>query len=120
MSTGTVAILLHALSEAYRGAATGLFWASLVVFLLTVAQFFLTVGFTVLRYVKWPILFWIMIRHHRQAMFIATMPMALGTIIIMCANVVRNQQALIIAIWVLWWIDMIFSTMVAVSLHWVL
>ncbi|KAI3323469.1 voltage-dependent anion channel-domain-containing protein [Xylariaceae sp. AK1471] len=100
IGTGITSILLHALADAYPGAAIGLSWVSVVIFLINVAQFSIILGFTVLRYVKWPMLFWIMIRHHRQAMFIATMPMALGTIIIMCANIVRDQPKLITAIWI--------------------
>lgn len=77
MGTGIVSILLHNLP--YNG--DWLYWISVVVFCLNIALFVTFTVISIVRYTVFPEIWWAMIRHPAQSLFIGTFPMGLATII---------------------------------------
>lgn len=77
MGTGIVSILLHNLP--YNG--TWLYWISVAMFALNVVLFGLFLLISIVRYAVYPEIWWAMIRHPAQSLFIGTFPMGLATII---------------------------------------
>ncbi|RFU35370.1 hypothetical protein B7463_g950, partial [Scytalidium lignicola] len=107
MGTGIVSILLHNLP--YNG--DWLYWLSVAVFCLNVALFVLFLVISVLRYTLYPQIWFLMIRHPVQSLFLGTFPMGLATIINMIVYVcvpAWGNGAVRLA-WGLWWIDVVIS-----------
>ena len=77
MGTGIVSILLHNLP--YNG--IWLYWISVVIFALNVLLFTSFLIISILRYVLYPQIWFAMIRHPAQSLFLGTFPMGLATII---------------------------------------
>ena len=77
MGTGIVSILLHNLP--YNGA--WLYWVSVIMFALNVLLFGLFLLVSILRYAVYPEIWWAMIRHPAQSLFLGTFPMAFATIV---------------------------------------
>ena len=77
MGTGIVSILLHNLP--YNG--RWLYWTSVVIFALNVLLFSIFLIISVLRYTIYPAIWFAMIKHPAQSLFIGTFPMGLATII---------------------------------------
>lgn len=77
MGTVIVSILLHNLP--YNGA--WLYWISVVIFALNVALFIFFLFVSLLRYMLYPEIWVVMIRHPTQSLFLGTFPMGLATII---------------------------------------
>jgi hypothetical protein len=77
MGNGIVSILLHNLP--YNG--DWLYWISVVIFCLNVALFILFTFISIVRYTVYPEIWFAMIRHPAQSLFIGTFPMGLATII---------------------------------------
>ncbi|PYI20097.1 malate permease [Aspergillus violaceofuscus CBS 115571] len=118
MGTGIVSILLNTLP--YNG--QWLYWISVVIFALNVLLFATGCIITLLRYTLYPEIFFAMIRHPVQSMFIGTFPMGFATIINMFCFVCvpawgewsRNFA------WGLWIFDAVFSVITALSLPFLL
>ena len=83
MGTGVVSILLHNLP--YN--AHWLYWISVVIFALNVLLFVFFLAISVLRYTLYPEIWFAMIKHPTQSLFIGTFPMGLSTIVNMVALV---------------------------------
>lgn len=77
MGTGIVSTLLHNLP--YNG--DWLYWISVVIFCLNVTLFITFTFISVARYTAFPEIWWVMIRHPQQSLFLGTFPMGLATII---------------------------------------
>jgi tellurite resistance protein TehA-like permease len=77
MGTGIVSILLHNLP--YNG--IWLYWISVVAFVLNIALFCLFLFTSILRYTLYPEIWFAMIRHPTQSLFLGTFPMGLATIV---------------------------------------
>jgi tellurite resistance protein TehA-like permease len=77
MGTGIVSILLHNLP--YNG--DWLYWISVVIFAVNVVLFILFTFISIVRYTVYPEIWFAMIRHPAQSLFIGTFPMGLATII---------------------------------------
>jgi hypothetical protein len=77
MGTGIVSILLHNLP--YNG--SWLYWISVAIFCLNVVLFVLFLTISTLRYILWPEIWFKMIKHPAQSMFMGTFPMGLATIV---------------------------------------
>lgn len=77
MGTGIVSILLHNLP--YNG--IWLYWISVVIFALNVFLFSVFLLISILRYTIYPQIWFAMIRHPAQSLFLGTFPMGLATII---------------------------------------
>ena len=111
MGTGIVSILLHNLP--YNG--HWIYWLSVVFFVLNVFLFSLFTVMSVLRYVLYPEIFGVMIRHRMQSLFLGTMPMGLATIVNMVVFVcvpAWGPRAVTLA-WALWWIDVVLAVVIA-------
>lgn len=83
MGTGIVSILLHNLP--YNGA--WLYWISVVLFALNVLLFLSFLFISGLRYTLYPEIWFAMIKHPAQSLFVGTFPMGLATIVNMMAFV---------------------------------
>lgn len=77
MGTGIVSILLHNLP--YNG--IWLYWISVIMFVLNIIIFSVFLALSVLRYTIYPDIWFAMIRHPAQSLFLGTLPMGLATII---------------------------------------
>lgn len=107
MGTVIVSILLHNLP--YNGA--WLYWISVVIFALNVALFIFFLFVSLLRYMLYPEIWVVMIRHPTQSLFLGTFPMGLATIINMVVFVCVPAwgPGTVTLAWALWWIDAAIS-----------
>lgn len=114
MGTGITAILLHQLPYQFPGLGI----ISNVIFGLNVLLFFLFLGVSVARYVVWPQLFWIMLFHPTQSLFLGTFAMGQATIITMCAISAAPAWGLGFAYftWGLWWANAVQSLAICIGL----
>jgi tellurite resistance protein TehA-like permease len=125
MGTGIVSILLHNLP--YN--ADWLYYISVVMFCLNILLFVTFFIISVLRYSLYPEIWFAMIRHPAQSLFLGTFPMGLATIINMivfiCVPSWGEKFVILVCIypskgrqkglslqrqaWALWWIDVVVS-----------
>ncbi|KAK1150041.1 Plasma membrane sulfite pump involved in sulfite metabolism [Aspergillus melleus] len=118
MGTGIVSILLNTLP--YNG--DWLRYISIVLFVFNVVLFAIGIVISVLRYTLYPEIFFLMITHPVQSMFLGTIPMGFATIINMFCYVcvpawgewTRNFA------WGLWIFDAVLSVVIALSLPFLL
>ncbi|RAL04311.1 TDT family transporter [Aspergillus ibericus CBS 121593] len=118
MGTGIVSVLLNTLP--YNG--QWLYWISVVCFAFNVLLFMTGCIITFLCYTLYPEIFFAMIKHPVQSMFIGTFPMGFATIINMFCFVcvpawgdwTRNF------VWGMWIFDAVFSVVTALSLPFLL
>jgi hypothetical protein len=107
MATGVVSILLHQLP--YNG--DWLQIISVIFFVLNISLFVLFTFISCLRYMLYPKIFPVVLRHPHQSLFLATFPVGLATLIIMiifvCTPVWGHGMATFA--WVLWWIDSLLA-----------
>ncbi|PWY78105.1 malate permease [Aspergillus sclerotioniger CBS 115572] len=118
MGTGIVSVLLNTLP--YNG--QWLYWISVVCFAFNVLLFTMGCIITFLRYTLYPEIFFAMIKHPVQSMFIGTFPMGFATIINMFCLVcvpAWGDWAQNLA-WGLWIFDAVFSVITALSLPFLL
>ena len=118
MSTGVTSILLHQLPYHAR-------WLNIIsdiFFVLNIVLFLLFSFITFLRYVMYPKLFPIVLRHPHQSLFLATFPVGLATIInmIILVCVPAWGHGMAIFAWVLWWIDSVLAMITCFHLTWVM
>ncbi|KAL2038915.1 hypothetical protein N7G274_008255 [Stereocaulon virgatum] len=107
MGTGIVSILLHNLP--YNG--IWLYWISIIIFALNVFLFSVFLLISILRYTIYPEIWFAMIRHPAQSLFLGTFPMGLATIVNMTVFVcvpAWGPWAITLA-WTLWWIDVVIA-----------
>jgi tellurite resistance protein TehA-like permease len=106
MGTGIVSILLHQNPFATQ-------WLriiSIVVFVLNLVLFCLFTIASILRYILYPQLWGIMLRHPVQSLFVGAFPMGLSTLINMAVYVCAPWgNGAINFIWAVWWIDAVLS-----------
>ncbi|KAJ5866831.1 hypothetical protein N7534_001384 [Penicillium rubens] len=109
MGTGITSILLNTLP--YNG--RWLYWISVVIFALNVLLFIIFLTITILRYVLYPKIFYLMVTHPTQSLFLGTFPMGLATIINMiCYVCVPAWGAWTVYFaWGLWIADVVVSVM---------
>lgn len=107
MGTGITSILLHNLP--YNG--RWLQYISYILFALNVLLFVVFLAISILRYCLYPKIWFSMIRHPAQCLFIGTFPMGLATIInmIVFVCVPSWQGSWWKVAWALWWIDAAIS-----------
>jgi tellurite resistance protein TehA-like permease len=109
MGTGITSILLNTLP--YNG--RWLYWISVVIFALNILLFLIFLTITILRYVLYPKIFYLMVTHPTQSLFLGTFPMGLATIINMICYVcvpAWGDWAVYFA-WGLWIADVVVSVM---------
>ncbi|CAK7270601.1 Plasma membrane sulfite pump involved in sulfite metabolism [Sporothrix epigloea] len=106
MGTGIVSVLLHNLP--YN--AHGVWYISVAVFGLNVLLFLCFSAITLTRYILYPEIWGVMIKHPSQSLFLGCIPMGLSTIINMMALVCTPWgNGFIYFAWALWWVDVIMS-----------
>ncbi|KAJ1036156.1 hypothetical protein NDA18_000022 [Ustilago nuda] len=117
MGTGIVSVLLHQLPYQF----TGLGVISNVIFGFNVLLFLLFLAISIARYVIWPQLFWIMLFHPTQSLFLGTFVMGMTTLISMCAISAAPAWGggFITFTWVFWWINAALALVVCVGLPFV-
>lgn len=76
MGTGIISILLQGFPFQFKGLQT----ISLVIYLINVVVYCVLTIITILRYIMFPGIFMLMIKHPAQSMFVGTIPMGLTTI----------------------------------------
>ncbi|KAJ2991780.1 hypothetical protein NUW58_g2394 [Xylaria curta] len=117
MGLGITAILLDAISPWFPETLhSSLALAARISHWNNIVLFSTISGLTVVRYGTWPRLFPIMMKHHRQASFVAMMPIALATIITMWAKLEDSDGETLLGLWVFWWIDVFISLLVAFAM----
>lgn len=118
MGTGIVSILLHNLP--FNG--VWLYWISIVVFALNVFLFVLFTLASIMRYVLYPEIWGVMIRHPTQSLFLGTFPMGLATIVNMIVFVCVPAWGpwTITFAWAMWWIDVVIASATCFYLPFVL
>ncbi|CAK7267639.1 Plasma membrane sulfite pump involved in sulfite metabolism [Sporothrix epigloea] len=106
MGTGIVSILLHNLP--YN--AYGVWCVSVIVFCLNVVLFVCFSVITLARYILYPEIWDVMIKHPAQSLFLGCIPMGMSTIINMMAFVCKPWgDGFIYFAWALWWVDVVLS-----------
>jgi len=107
MGTGVLAILLETCPYSFDGLST----IATIVFFLNVVIFLVFLLLTIARYAIYPFMWWRMIYHHPQSLFVGTLPMGLATIvngIVLIAVPTYGYWAVQLA-WALWWVDVVLS-----------
>ncbi|SPO29983.1 related to Malic acid transport protein [Ustilago trichophora] len=114
MGFGITSILLHQLPYQFNGLGI----ISNVIFGFNVLLFLLFLGISIARYVIWPQLFWIMLFHPTQSLFLGTFAMGMTTIISMCAISAAPAWGSGFATftWTLWWINAVLSLAICIGL----
>jgi len=106
MGTGIVAILLHQLPYQF----SGLGQISVVFLFLNIVIFIGLLFFSILRYIVWPEVFLLMLRHPVQSLFLGAVPIGFGTIITMLVYVAAPlSRGLLYFTQVLFWIDVVLA-----------
>lgn len=87
---------------------------TLAVFLLNVCLFILFSAMSLARYLLFPGVWQLMIRHPVQSLYISTMPMGATTLLNVAVNLVNEDysiggQPFLYTIWALWWLDVAIS-----------
>lgn len=106
MGTGITSILLNTLPYNSRW----LYWISVVIFCLNILLFIFA-AITILRYVLYPKILYLMVTHPTQSLFLGTFSMGLATIINMNCYVcvpARGNWTVYFA-WALWIADAVVS-----------
>lgn len=114
MGTGIVSILLYTLPYQFHGLHT----IGNIVFVLNVILFVLFLALSVARYAIWPSVWYLMLFHPAQSLFLATFSMGFTTIVNMCAlSLVPSWgQGMRIFTWVLWWINSLIALVICIGL----
>ncbi|CDU25366.1 related to Malic acid transport protein [Sporisorium scitamineum] len=114
MGTGITAILLHQLPYQFNGLGI----ISNVIFGFNVLLFLLFLGISVARYIIWPQLFWIMLFHPTQSLFLGTFAMGMATIITMCAISAAPAwgEGFVYFTWAFWWFNAVLSLAICIGL----
>ena len=114
MGTGIVSTLLHQLPYQFSGLGV----LSNVVFVLNVFLFTLFLGVSVARYALWPKVWWAMLYHPQQSLFVGTFSMGFATIVNMLALscVPAWGQNFAWFVWACWWLDAALSLAICVAL----
>jgi tellurite resistance protein TehA-like permease len=107
MSTGVLSIMCHQLP--YNG-----HWLRVISVIFFVTNLVLFLVFSILsllRYALYPRLFFAVLRHPHQSLFMATFPVGLATLINMTVLVCAPEwgHGMVTLAWVLWWIDTVLA-----------
>lgn len=107
MGTGIVSILLHQMPYSTHWLRV----ISIIVFILNTALFTAIFATSVLRYVLYPGLWGLMMRHPTQSLFTGTAPMGFATLINMFVFVCVPLwgEGAVYTAWAMWWIDAVAS-----------
>ncbi|EPE09986.1 c4-dicarboxylate transporter malic acid transport [Ophiostoma piceae UAMH 11346] len=106
MGTGVVSILLHNLP--YN--AEWVRYISIVVFCLNILLFIAFSAITLTRYIAYPEIWGVMIKHPSQSLFLGCIPMGFATIVkMMVFECARWGRGAIYLTWAFWWADVLVA-----------
>jgi len=115
MGTGVVSALLH--NFPYHNSSDALKIMAIVFLILNLVLFIFVCTCTVLRYILFPEIWWLMLSHPAQSLFIGCFPMGAATLI--NASLAINQdwgfggRGFLYTLWGFWWLDSAVSYAVA-------
>ncbi|GJE94970.1 sulfite efflux pump SSU1 [Phanerochaete sordida] len=112
MGTGAVDILWH--NYPYLNDTRTFKTITLIIFFLNLTLFVIFTGLTISRYVLFPDIWGIMIRHPVQSLYIGTFPMGATTLINIGVGEIYQQygfghRGFLYALWAFWWADIVLS-----------
>ncbi|KAJ7594148.1 voltage-dependent anion channel [Mycena floridula] len=111
MGTGSISSLFYAFP--YGSNTTAFKTLSLIFFFLNLSLFVTFSVITIFRYLAFPDMWNIMMRHSVQSLYIATCPMGATTIINICVDINQDYGiggiAFLYFVWAVWWLDVILS-----------
>ncbi|KAI0661332.1 voltage-dependent anion channel [Cubamyces menziesii] len=115
MGTGVVSALLHNLP--YHNDSLALKVAALIVFLINLVLFVFVCICTILRYTIFPEVWWMMLSHPAQSLFIGCFPMGAATLINSALNINQDWgfggKGFLWTLWGFWWLDSAVSYAIA-------
>ncbi|KAH9839411.1 voltage-dependent anion channel-domain-containing protein [Rhodofomes roseus] len=115
MGTGAVSALLN--DFPYGQENNNLRIAGCVWFILNIAIFVFACVCSLLRYVMYPEIFWLMLSHTSQSLYIGCFPMGAATLINSALALNQNWgfggKGFLYFLWGCWWLDSAFSYLVA-------
>ncbi|PSS37815.1 hypothetical protein PHLCEN_2v283 [Hermanssonia centrifuga] len=115
MGTGVVSALIHLFP--YHNDSQALKIVALIFFLLNLVLFVFVCTCTVLRYIWFPEVWYLMLSHPAQSLFIGCFPMGAATLINAGLNVNQDwatgHNGFLWALWGFWWLDALVSYMIA-------
>ncbi|CAO1619964.1 unnamed protein product [Sympodiomycopsis kandeliae] len=114
MGTGIVSILLYTLPYQFKGLQI----IADIIFALNVFLFLLFLAISIARYTIWPNIWFLMLFHPGQSLFLGTFSMGMSTIVNMCALslVPFWGHTMQIFTWVLWWINSVIALIICIGL----
>lgn len=118
MGTGIVSVLLTSIPY-HNG---GLYYLSVIFFVLNLALFTLALCTSILRYALYPQIWNVMIRDPTNSLFLATMPMGFATLIEMWVFLcvpLWGKWTVMVA-WALWIVDTLAAAIVTLGLSYIL
>ncbi|EIW83021.1 hypothetical protein CONPUDRAFT_136178 [Coniophora puteana RWD-64-598 SS2] len=112
MGTGAIAILFH--SFPYGNDTPAMKAMTLVFFFLNLALFTLFTIISITRYILFPDVWSLMIRHPAQSLYLGTFPMGGATLIVVATGGVFETYGFggskfVYALWAFWWLDVAIS-----------
>ncbi|KAH9895130.1 voltage-dependent anion channel [Cubamyces lactineus] len=115
MGTGVVSALLHNLP--YHNDSLALKVAALIIFLINLVLFVFVCICTLLRYIIFPEVWWLMLSHPAQSLFIGCFPMGAATLINSALNINQDWgfggKGFLWTLWGFWWLDSAVSYAIA-------
>ncbi|KAM0748108.1 hypothetical protein T439DRAFT_328090 [Meredithblackwellia eburnea MCA 4105] len=113
MGTGIVAILLHNLPYRFPGSDQ----LAIAVFILNIALFCSFSLASAARYILWPKVFWTMLYHPQQSLFLGTVSMGFATLVNLTVliGVPAFGPHFAQFAWSLWWVDVALSLLISIG-----
>ncbi|KAJ4002023.1 voltage-dependent anion channel [Lentinula boryana] len=112
MGTGSISLLFHAFP--YGNETQTFIIFTLIFFFLNLTLFILFCAITITRYIMFPDIWGLMIRHPAQSLFTGTFPMGACTLLSIAVSLISEKyrfggKAFLYAMWGLWWLDVAIS-----------
>ncbi|KAJ3748718.1 voltage-dependent anion channel [Lentinula detonsa] len=112
MGTGSISLLFHAFP--YGNETQTFIIFTFIFFFLNLTLFILFCAITITRYIMFPDIWGLMIRHPAQSLFTGTFPMGACTLLSIAVSLISEKyrlggKAFLYAMWGLWWLDVAIS-----------
>ncbi|KAJ4483438.1 voltage-dependent anion channel [Lentinula aciculospora] len=112
MGTGSISLLFHAFPYGNESETFIIF--TLIFFFLNFTLFILFCAISTVRYIMFPDIWGLMIRHPAQSLFTGTFPMGACTLLNIAISLISEKyrlggKAFLYAMWGLWWLDVAIS-----------
>ena len=115
MGIGILSILIATAPHKFQGITV----VAATLYVLNMALFLIFMALSAARYIKYPWVFWTMLQHPTQSLFLGTLPMGLATVVnatVILAVPYISQSWIITAAWALWWIDVVLSLLSCIGI----